>query len=76
MLYVVLIQASEVVGMVGAPGRSVFGSLLPKSWPNACWTERKAGGVAGCSPALPGGGQPWSSTLQLMSFVQEDRMFV
>lgn len=45
MLYVVLIWASEVVGMVGAPGRSVFGSLLPKSWPNACWTERKAGGL-------------------------------
>lgn len=71
-----LIQATEVLGMVGALDKSVFGSLLSKSWPNALWTQRMAEGFAGCSPALPRGGQPWSSTLQLMSFVQEDRIFV
>lgn len=76
IFYIVLIQASEVLGMVGAPDESVFGSLLSKSWPNACWTRRMAEGFSGCSPALPGGGQPWSSILQLMSFVQEDRIFV
>lgn len=71
--YIVLIQAT---GMGGAPDESVFGSLLSKSWPNSCWTRRMAEGFAGCPPALPGGGQLWSSILQLMSFVQEDRIFV
>jgi len=41
----VLIQASEVLGMVGALGESVFGSLLSKSCPNACWTWHMAEGL-------------------------------
>lgn len=60
-LYVLLIQASEVVGMVGAPDWSVFGSLLPKSWPNACWTESKAGG--GCW-LLPSPARRWPALKQ------------
>lgn len=53
IFYIVLIQATEVLGMVGALDKSVFGSLLSKSWPIALWTQRMAEGFAGCSPALP-----------------------
>lgn len=52
VFYTVLIQASEVLGMDSALDKLVFGSLLSKSWPNACWTRHVAEGFAGCSPCL------------------------